>query len=162
MIVRTSRRVSAALAAACVSGLLIAGPATLATATAAQADSSAGSSSGSTLRVAMDSSGVDTLNPFLAYFDGALGIFGDVYLYVFRWTCALMAGLVFSLGWGVVALLRRPPQPGAGRAPTMPRWVAGGGAPNWAIRRRMLSRAGSLYARVALALPFSDIHHPVL
>jgi len=37
------------------------------------------------------------------------------------------------------------------------RWVAGGGAPNWAFRRRLLSRAGSLYARFALALPFSDI-----
>jgi dolichol-phosphate mannosyltransferase len=37
------------------------------------------------------------------------------------------------------------------------RWVPGGSAPNWALRRRLLSRAGSLYARVALALPFSDI-----
>ena len=37
------------------------------------------------------------------------------------------------------------------------RWVPGGGAPNWAFRRRLLSRAGSLYARVALALPFRDI-----
>ena len=37
------------------------------------------------------------------------------------------------------------------------RWVAGGGAPVWAFRRRLLSRAGSLYARVALGLPFSDI-----
>jgi dolichol-phosphate mannosyltransferase len=37
------------------------------------------------------------------------------------------------------------------------RWVAGGGAPNWALRRRLLSRAGSLYARVALGLPFRDI-----
>jgi dolichol-phosphate mannosyltransferase len=37
------------------------------------------------------------------------------------------------------------------------RWVAGGGAPNWAIRRQLLSRAGSLYARIALALPFRDV-----
>ncbi len=37
------------------------------------------------------------------------------------------------------------------------RWVPGGGAPVWAFRRRLLSRAGSLYARVALGLPFSDI-----
>jgi dolichol-phosphate mannosyltransferase len=37
------------------------------------------------------------------------------------------------------------------------RWVDGGGAPNWAIRRQLLSRAGSLYARVALALPFRDV-----
>lgn len=32
-----------------------------------------------TLRAAMDGSGVDTLNPFLAFFDGALEIFGNVY-----------------------------------------------------------------------------------
>jgi dolichol-phosphate mannosyltransferase len=37
------------------------------------------------------------------------------------------------------------------------RWVAGGSAPNWAIRRQLLSRAGSLYARIALALPFRDV-----
>ncbi|HMH57781.1 MAG TPA: polyprenol monophosphomannose synthase [Galbitalea sp.] len=37
------------------------------------------------------------------------------------------------------------------------RWAPGGSAPNWALHRRLLSRAGSLYARVALALPFSDI-----
>jgi dolichol-phosphate mannosyltransferase len=37
------------------------------------------------------------------------------------------------------------------------RWVSGGGAPNWALRRQLLSRAGSFYARVALALPFRDI-----
>jgi dolichol-phosphate mannosyltransferase len=37
------------------------------------------------------------------------------------------------------------------------RWVAGGGAPVWAFRRRLPSRAGSLYARVALGLPFADI-----
>ncbi|NUR85714.1 MAG: ABC transporter substrate-binding protein [Nonomuraea sp.] len=34
---------------------------------------------GSTLRAAMDGSGVDTLNPFLAFFDGALELFGNVY-----------------------------------------------------------------------------------
>ncbi len=37
------------------------------------------------------------------------------------------------------------------------RWVAGGSAPNWSPPRRLLSRAGSLSARLALALPFRDI-----
>ncbi|HEY4267677.1 MAG TPA: polyprenol monophosphomannose synthase [Galbitalea sp.] len=37
------------------------------------------------------------------------------------------------------------------------RWVAGGGAPGWAIRRAILSRAGSLYARVALGLGVRDV-----
>ncbi|WP_042382203.1 ABC transporter substrate-binding protein [Streptacidiphilus melanogenes] len=79
MVVRESRRIRAMLAAACVSGLLVAGPAALATATAARADSSTGATSGTTLRVAMDSSGVDTLNPFTAYFNGALDLFGSIY-----------------------------------------------------------------------------------
>ena len=37
------------------------------------------------------------------------------------------------------------------------RWIAGGGAPNWAIRRALLSRAGSWYAGVALGLPIRDV-----
>lgn len=37
------------------------------------------------------------------------------------------------------------------------RWVAGGGVVNWPLRRMILSRAGSLYARIMLGLPFRDI-----
>lgn len=37
------------------------------------------------------------------------------------------------------------------------RWVAGGAVVNWPLRRALLSRAGSLYARVALGLPFRDV-----
>jgi dolichol-phosphate mannosyltransferase len=37
------------------------------------------------------------------------------------------------------------------------RWVAGGEIENWPLRRMLLSRAGSLYARVVLGLPFHDI-----
>ncbi|MHB1172900.1 MAG: polyprenol monophosphomannose synthase [Lacisediminihabitans sp.] len=37
------------------------------------------------------------------------------------------------------------------------RWVTGGAVENWPVRRALLSRAGSLYARVALGLPFRDI-----
>lgn len=37
------------------------------------------------------------------------------------------------------------------------RWVTGGGAPNWALRRSLLSRGGSMYARLALGLPFRDV-----
>jgi dolichol-phosphate mannosyltransferase len=36
------------------------------------------------------------------------------------------------------------------------RWISGGGAPHWALRRAVLSRAGSLYARVALGLGVRD------
>jgi len=37
------------------------------------------------------------------------------------------------------------------------RWVASGGAPGWALRRAILSRAGSLYARIALGLGVRDV-----
>ncbi len=37
------------------------------------------------------------------------------------------------------------------------RWVPGGEVVNWPTRRRLLSRAGSLYARMTLGLPFRDI-----
>jgi dolichol-phosphate mannosyltransferase len=36
------------------------------------------------------------------------------------------------------------------------RWVKGGGAVNWPLKRRVLSRAGSLYSRIMLHLPVSD------
>ena len=37
------------------------------------------------------------------------------------------------------------------------RWVRGGSVVNWPLGRMMLSRAGSLYARLALGLPIRDI-----
>jgi dolichol-phosphate mannosyltransferase len=37
------------------------------------------------------------------------------------------------------------------------RWVAGGEVVDWPRRRVLLSRGGSLYARIALGLPFRDI-----
>ncbi|HEY9499944.1 MAG TPA: polyprenol monophosphomannose synthase [Terrimesophilobacter sp.] len=37
------------------------------------------------------------------------------------------------------------------------RWVAGGSVVNWPFRRALLSRAGSLYARIALGIPFRDV-----
>jgi dolichol-phosphate mannosyltransferase len=37
------------------------------------------------------------------------------------------------------------------------RWTPGGSAPNWALRRALLSRAGSLYARLALGLRTRDV-----
>jgi dolichol-phosphate mannosyltransferase len=37
------------------------------------------------------------------------------------------------------------------------RYVAGGGTRNWGWGRRLLSRAGSVYARCALGLPFRDL-----
>ena len=47
--------------------------------TFAPAASAAGASRGSTLKVAMTGIGVDTLNPFLAYFAGSLDVFGSIY-----------------------------------------------------------------------------------
>ncbi len=36
------------------------------------------------------------------------------------------------------------------------RYVAGGGAPDWPLLRRMVSRGGNLYARMALGIPVAD------
>ena len=37
------------------------------------------------------------------------------------------------------------------------RWVAGGGTRNWPLRRQLISRGGSLYARSILAVPIRDL-----
>jgi dolichol-phosphate mannosyltransferase len=37
------------------------------------------------------------------------------------------------------------------------RYVAGGGTRNWGLGRRLVSRAGCLYAKVVLGLPFADL-----
>lgn len=76
MVLRQRPRMLAAPAAAAACALLLLGPAGLATSAAAATPSS---TSGKTLRVAMDSSGVDTLNPFTAYFNGSYDLFGAIY-----------------------------------------------------------------------------------
>jgi peptide/nickel transport system substrate-binding protein len=71
-----SRRGTIATAVA-LSGTLLAGTAALgAAATPAAATAAPG---GRTLRVMMSGSGVDTLNPFLAFFNGAQELFGAIY-----------------------------------------------------------------------------------
>lgn len=37
------------------------------------------------------------------------------------------------------------------------RWIDGGAVENWPFRRLLLSQAGSLYARIALGLPYRDV-----
>lgn len=37
------------------------------------------------------------------------------------------------------------------------RWTTGGGTENWPLHRQILSRSGSLYARIMLGLPYGDI-----
>ncbi|MBP0460315.1 ABC transporter substrate-binding protein [Streptomyces bomunensis] len=56
-----------------------ASPASVSPASASPATASTRSAAGKTLRVAMDSSGVDTLNPFVSYFNGSLDLFGAIY-----------------------------------------------------------------------------------
>ncbi|GAA2064049.1 ABC transporter substrate-binding protein [Catenulispora yoronensis] len=74
------RRLQNALAAAGVSAALVAaGPGLAGRAFADGSTAGSGSGAGKTLRVAMDGSGVDTLNPFTAYFNGALDLFGGIY-----------------------------------------------------------------------------------
>lgn len=74
-------RALAARAAAALTAILLLASAAFAPppAAASSAPPTASAESGSTLRVAMDGSGVDTLNPFLAYFNGSFDIFGAIY-----------------------------------------------------------------------------------
>jgi dolichol-phosphate mannosyltransferase len=84
---------------------------------------------------------------------------------------AYRAGFAWGLEHGYVALVEMDGD-GSHRPEQLPglldaletadvvvgsRWVPGGGAPNWAFRRALLSRAGSFYARCALGLPFRDV-----
>ncbi len=73
------RRRGRALAAALMSGALL-----LATPSAALADGSASpdasaATTGTTLTTSMDGSGIDTLNPFLSYYNASLNSFGLIY-----------------------------------------------------------------------------------
>ncbi|MEU7000000.1 peptide ABC transporter substrate-binding protein [Nonomuraea sp. NPDC046570] len=65
-----------ALAACALSGTLLAGATAFAAAPAASATPAPQES---TLRVKMSGAGIDTLNPFLAFFNGALDTFGLIY-----------------------------------------------------------------------------------
>ncbi|OUC95716.1 ABC transporter substrate-binding protein [Streptosporangium minutum] len=70
-----------ALAACALSGSLVVGATAFGAASAESATSAASVSAAqeTTLRVRMAGSGVDTLNPFLAFFNGAYDIFGSIY-----------------------------------------------------------------------------------
>lgn len=46
---------------------------------------------------------------------------------------------------------------GAGDVAIGSRWAAGGGTCGWPLRRRLLSRGGSAYARVVLGIPIRDV-----
>lgn len=84
---------------------------------------------------------------------------------------AYREGFAWGLGRGYDALVEldgdgshQPEQLGRllGRLPSADvaigsRWVTGGSVVNWPIRRALLSRAGSLYARAALGMPFHDV-----
>ncbi|MCW2917319.1 MAG: ABC-type dipeptide transport system periplasmic component-like protein [Actinomycetia bacterium] len=70
------RRRRTIVTAIALSGTLLAGTAALGTLATPAAATAPG---GRTLRVMMSTSGVDTLNPFLAFFNGALDIFGAIY-----------------------------------------------------------------------------------
>ncbi|MFI6496324.1 ABC transporter substrate-binding protein [Nonomuraea typhae] len=66
----------------CALGLVLAAPAAPAGAASASAGTvgaEPAAAPATTLRAAMEGSGVDTLNPFLAFFNGALDVFGLVY-----------------------------------------------------------------------------------
>ncbi|MFE4956389.1 ABC transporter substrate-binding protein [Streptomyces sp. NPDC056653] len=72
MVRSATRRRASALAAAALTGALALGSVALAPGAAAD-------TKGTTLRAAMTGNGIDSLNPFLAYFAGSLDVFSAVY-----------------------------------------------------------------------------------
>ena len=60
---------------------------------------------------------------------------------------------------GLLAALRPETEPDGPGADLVlgSRWVPGGGVVNWPARRRLLSRGGSAYSRIALGIPATDV-----
>ena len=53
--------------------------------------------------------------------------------------------------------VRTSDRPGGADVVLGSRWVDGGGVVNWPARRRLISRGGSTYSRLALGLPVRDV-----
>ncbi|GAA2053462.1 dolichol-phosphate mannosyltransferase [Leifsonia soli] len=57
----------------------------------------------------------------------------------------------------LLGAVRSPDSPAGADVVLGSRWVDGGGVVNWPARRRLISRGGSAYSRVALGLPVRDV-----
>ncbi len=98
---------------------------------------------------------------FVLHRPGKLGL-GSAYLAGFRWGLARDYDLIFEMDADFshdprhlpqfLAVIRRGADVVLGS-----RYIRGGGTRNWSPLRQMLSRGGSLYARLILGLPLHDL-----
>ncbi len=88
---------------------------------------------------------------------------GTAYIEGFSWALARDYDYVFEMDADFshdpadLLRLRQPLTSGTADASVGSRWVPGGGTRNWSIGRTLISRGGSLYARMILGLPVEDL-----
>ncbi|MGI9145375.1 MAG: polyprenol monophosphomannose synthase [Chloroflexota bacterium] len=88
---------------------------------------------------------------------------GTAYIEAFSWALARDYDYVFEMDADFshdpadLLRLREPLSAGVADASIGSRWVAGGGTRNWSVARTLISRGGSLYARLVLGVPVEDL-----
>ncbi|HEV7664406.1 MAG TPA: polyprenol monophosphomannose synthase [Chloroflexota bacterium] len=93
---------------------------------------------------------------------GKLGL-GTAYIAGFLWALAREYEYVFEMDADFshdpadLLRLRQALTSGGADASVGSRWVAGGGTRNWSFLRTFISRGGSLYARLILGVPVTDL-----
>ena len=93
---------------------------------------------------------------------GKLGL-GTAYIDGFVWALARDYDYVFEMDADFshdpadLLRLRAAVHGGGADASVGSRWVAGGGTRNWSFLRTFISRGGSMYARLILGIPITDL-----
>lgn len=88
---------------------------------------------------------------------------GTAYVAGFQWALARGYAYVFEMDADFshdpadLPRLRQPVQSGAADVAIGSRWVGHGGTRNWSLLRTLISRGGSLYARLVLGVPVDDL-----
>lgn len=94
--------------------------------------------------------------------DGKRGL-GTAYIAGFRWALARDYAYIFEMDADFshdpadLPRLRNAVRSGRGDVAIGSRWVGSGGTRNWSFLRTFISRGGSLYARLVLGIPVSDL-----
>jgi dolichol-phosphate mannosyltransferase len=94
--------------------------------------------------------------------EGKLGL-GTAYIAGFEWALAREYAYIFEMDADFshdpadLVRLREPVLKGEADASVGSRWVPGGGTRNWSFLRTFISRGGSIYARLVLGVPVSDL-----
>jgi dolichol-phosphate mannosyltransferase len=88
---------------------------------------------------------------------------GTAYIEAFTWALARDYDFVFEMDADFshdpadLVRLRAALLAGGADASIGSRWVPGGGTRNWSVARTVISRGGSLYARLILGVPVNDL-----